>query len=248
MRPSEGMQIINLIQMNDWEIERFLKVVLVIQFAVWGAIGLDVIGLQIPIVRQLIGFIYLSFVPGIIILRILKLHKLGNIETLLYAVGLSLATLMFTGFFMNMIYPFFGISGPISLLPLIITISAVVLVLCVLCYVRDKDFVDPSFIDIGEIVSPPVLFLCLIPFLAIFGTYLMNFHHNNILLMLMIVVIAFIALMIGFDKFIPKNLYPLAVFVIAISLLYHRSLISMYLTGWDIQVEYYFHKWVMVNG
>ncbi|MBA7515266.1 hypothetical protein ES705_07305 [subsurface metagenome] len=242
------MKINNLLQMNDWGIKNFIIAVLAIQLAMWGVIGLDVMGLQIPILRQLIGFIYLSFVPGILILRILKLHKLGNIETLLYTVGLSIATLMFTGFFMNMIYPFFGISGPISTVPLIITISVVVLALSVISYMRDKDFSDPSFIDTGEILSPPALFLCLIPFMAVLGTYLVNFHHNNILLMLMIVVIALIVLLIAFDKFIPNNLYPLAVFVIAISLLYHNSLISMYLWGWDIHVEYYFHKLVETNG
>ena len=93
------MQINNPFQMNDWEIERFLKVVLAIQFALWAVIGLDAVGLQIPILRQFIGFIYLTFIPGILILCVLKLHKLGNIETLLYTVGLSLASLMFTGFF-----------------------------------------------------------------------------------------------------------------------------------------------------
>ncbi|OYT53597.1 MAG: hypothetical protein B6U72_05205, partial [Candidatus Altiarchaeales archaeon ex4484_2] len=103
------MQINNPLQINDWEIKKFFKIVLVIQLMMWGAIGLDAIGLQIPIIRQFIGFIYLAFIPGIILLRILRLHKLGNIETIVYAVGLSLATLMFTGFFMNMIYPFFGI-------------------------------------------------------------------------------------------------------------------------------------------
>jgi uncharacterized membrane protein len=242
------MQINNPFQMNDWEIKKFLKVVLTIQLAVGIAIGLDAIGLQIPILRQFIGFIYLTFVPGILILRIVKLHKLGNIETLLYTVGLSLATLMFTGFFMNMIYPFFGISGPISFVPLIITISVVIIILCILSYVRDKDFSDLSFIDTEEILSPPVLFLCLIPFMAVLGTYSVNFHHNNILLMLMIVVIALIALLIAFDKFIPKNLYPLAIFIITISLLYHRSLISMYLTGWDIHGEYYFYKLAEMNG
>ena len=141
------MQINNLLQMNDWKIEKFLKVILAVQLAMWGVIGLDAIGIQIPILRQFIGFIYLTFVPGILILRILKLHKLGNIETLLYTVGLSIATLMFTGFFMNMLYPFFGISGPISFVPLIVTISVVVLILCVLCYMRDKDFADPGFVD-----------------------------------------------------------------------------------------------------
>jgi uncharacterized membrane protein len=152
---------------------------------------------------------------------------------------------MFTGFFMNTVYPLFGISGPISTTPLIITISVVVLVLCILSHIRDKDFSDPSFIDVGEVLSPPVLFLCLIPFMAVFGTYLVNFHHNNILLMLMIVVIAFIALLIGFDKFIPKNLYPLAVFVIAISLISHITLISMYLNTIDFSKEYYLSKLVI---
>ena len=242
------MQINNLLQMNDWEIKKFLKVVLSTQFAMWGVIGLDTLGLQIPIIRQLIGFVYLTFIPGIIILRIFKLHKLGNIETLLYAVGLSIATLMFTGLFMNTVYPFFGISRPISITPLIITISILVLILCILSYVRDKDYSNPSFIDVGEILSPPVLFLCLIPFLAIFGTYLVNFHHNNILLMFLIIILALIAISIAFDKFIPKNLYPLAVFIIAISLLYHRSLISMYIWGWDIHYELYLTNLVKMNS
>jgi uncharacterized membrane protein len=222
------MRISNPFQINDWEIKKFLRVVLAVQLALWGVISLDATGFQIPILRQFIGFIYLTFIPGIIIHRILKLHKQGNIETLLYTVGLSIATLMFTGLFMNYIYPFFGISGPISFTPLIITISAVVLVLCVLCYVRDKDFSNPSFIDFGEIISPPALFLCVIPFLAIFGTYLVNFHHNNILLMFLIVILAIIALLIAFDKLIPKDLYPLAIIAIAISLLYHHSLIQGY--------------------
>ncbi len=243
-----NMQINNPLQMNDWGIKKFLKVILAIQLATWGVIGLDVIGLQIPIIRQLIGFIYLAFVPGILVLRILKLHELGNIQTLLYTVGLSIATLMFTGLFMNTVYPILGIPGPISTIPLIITISGVVLILCILSYVKDRDYSYPSFIDVGDIVSPPALFLCLLPFLAIFGTYLMNFHQNNILLIFFIVIIALIVLLIGFDKFIHMKLYPLAVFIIAISLLYHKSLISMYLWGWDIQLEYYFSNLVMNNS
>jgi len=242
------MQIDNLIQINDWKIKNFLKVILAIQLAVWGAIGLDAIGLQIPIIRQLVGFIYLTFVPGIIILRILKLHKLGNIETVLCTIGLSIATLMFTGVVMNTIYPYIGISKPISITPLIITISVVILFLCVLSYVRDKDFSDLCYIDIKDMLSPPVLFLCLIPFMVVLGTYLVNFHHNNILLMLMIIMIALIALLIGFDKFFPKNLYPLVIITIGVSLLLHTSLISSYIVGGDIHVEYYFAKLVGESG
>jgi len=242
------MKVINPLQINDFDIKSFLKVILAVQLALWGAIGLDVVGLGIPILRPIIGFIYLTLVPGIIILRILNLHKLGNIETLLYAIGLSIATSMFMELFMNTAYPLFGVSGPISLVPLIITISIVVLILCVLSYVRDKNFSDPSFIDIKDVLSPLALFLCLIPFLSIFGTYLVNFHRNNILLLLLIVIISLVAILIAFDKFIPKKLYPLAVLMIAISILYHTSLISMYLVGWDICNEYFIHQLVMKNS
>ena len=242
------MKVINPLQLNDLNINGFLKIILAIQLGVWGVIGLDAMGLQIPILRQLIGFVYLTFIPGIVILRILKLHKLGNIETLLYTVGLSIATLMSTGLLMNMVYPIFGISGPISIVPLIFTISAIILILCILSYVRDKDFSDPSHIDVKDILSPPALFLCLLPFLAIFGTYLVNFYHNNVLLMLLIAIIALIVVLVAFDKFIPKKLYPLAIFTIALALLFHSSLISMYLIGWDTHCEYYFSNLVKIDS
>ena len=233
--------------MNDWAIGKFLRVVLAIQLAMLGVIGLDTIGLEIPIIRQFISFTYLTFIPGILILRVLKLHKLGNIETVLYSVGLSIAFLMFTGLYLNTVYPLFGISRPISLVPLTITISITMLVLCVLSYVRDKDFSDSRYIDIKNIFSPPTLFLCLLPFLAIFGTYRMNFYHDNILIIALIIVIALVALSIGFDKF-PTELYPLAVFIIAVSLLFHQSLISMYISGYDIQYEYYLCNLVEMNS
>ena len=242
------MQISNPFQMNDWGIKKFFVVVLAGQLALWGTIGLDFIGFQIPIIRQFVAIINLTFILGLIILRVLKLHKLGNIETLLYAVGLSIAILMFIGFLINMAYPPLGISKPMSLMSLMITISAVMLILCVLSYMRDKEFSDPSFIELRDILLPPVLFLCIIPFLAVFGTYMVNFYQTNIILMFMIIVISLTVILIGFNKFIPTKLYPLAVFIIAISLLFHNALISMYIWGWDIHIEYYIANLVITDS
>lgn len=216
----------------------------------WGAIGLDTIGLYIPIVRQLTGIIYLTFIPGILIIRVLKLHNLDSIETLLYSVGLSITTLMFVGLLMNTFYPRVGISKPISAIPLIITISIIVLLLCVLCYIMDKDVFNPSscFINVKYILSYQALFLYQIPFLAIFGTYLVNFYGNNIILLLLLFIIA-IVIFGGFDNIIEEKYYPLAIFVIALSLLYHISLISMYLVEWaDISFEYWVAKLVLLNS
>lgn len=238
--------MINILQINNLSIKNALKIILAIQFVVWGMIGLNAEGVQIPIIRQLFGFIYLTFIPGILLLRILKLHKLSNIKTLLYIVGLSISTVMFIGLFMNMVFPFFGVSGPISIMPLIIMISAIVIILCVIAYITDNDITNSSNMNL-ENVPPSALFLCLIPFLSILGTYLVNFYKTNIVLIILIIVIALVAGLIAFNKFIPQNLYPFAVLMIAIALLLFSSLINIYIPPWDIHREYYFANMITTN-
>ena len=176
------MQIDNFFQMNDWEINKFLKVIFSLQFSVIGLMVIDALGFNIPFLREFLSIIYLLFVPGILIIRILRLHKLGSVETLLYTVGLSITTLMFLGLLLNTIGPVIGLLKPISLIPLIITISIFVIILSVMSYLRDKDYVDPDFINIMDLMSPATLALLLIPFIVIFGTYLMNWYKINALI------------------------------------------------------------------
>ncbi len=239
--------------MNNWTIGKLLRVIVAIQFALLGLIGFAFIGHDIPFLRQVIGFIYLAFIPGILILRILKLHKLDYIETLLYSVGLSIAFVMFLGFFMNMLYPLIGISKPISILPLVVTLTVAVTVLCIIAYLRESRETTTysehhSVFLWSEIFSPPALFLVLLPFLTILGTQLVNFNQNSILLFILLLFIALIVALVAFNRFIPQGLYPLAIMVIAISLLWHCSLISQYLIGSDIQVEYYLQNIVLANS
>lgn len=241
------MQIDNFLQMNDWKIDKFLRVIFAIQISVLGLTLMDNLGLVIPLLREILSVIYLLFVPGVLILRILKIHRIGSIETLLYSVGLSITSIMFIGFIINLIYPLFGISNPISMVPLIITISIVVTILSVLSYLRDKTFSTSNFINFKELLSPIFLFLCLIPFLAIFGTYLMNWYGLNIILLLLIILICMVVILFAYNE-IPNNLYPFTVFILSVSLLYHTSLISNYVTGWDIQNEYYLADLVIKNA
>jgi len=243
------MQISNPLQMNDWEIKKSLGVVLAIHLAMWGVIGLDAMGLHIPIIREIIGFSYLTLIPGILILRIFRLHKLGSTKTFLFSIGLSVAFIMLIGLLMNTIYPYIGIAKPLSTVPLIATLSIAMLVLCTLSYIRDKDFSKPDYIDISRtLLTAPVLILILLPLLSILGTSLVNFNENNLILLLLMVMIATVGVLIGFNRFIGERLYPLAIITIAIALLYHNSLISSYLIGTDIQYEYYFYQLVEINS
>lgn len=77
-------------------------------------------GVDVPGIRELVGFIYLTFIPGLLILRILRIRNLGYVETLLYSVGLSITFVMFLGFFMNAVFSYLGVLRPISILPLTI--------------------------------------------------------------------------------------------------------------------------------
>lgn len=235
-------------QINDWGIRKFLTLIFSIQLALWAVLFLDFLGIPIPLLRQVIGFIYLTFIPGILVLRILKIHKISGIEVLSLSVGLSLATLMFTALIINTISPPLGILRPISIIPLTSSLSAFVLFLCILCYKLDNSFDDPGSLDIKDALSLPVLFLCIIPFLAIFGTYLMNFYNSNILVVLLLAAISLVVILICFDV-IPIKFYPLAIFVISISLLYHKSLISMHLVELgDTSFEYWTVRSIVMNS
>ena len=231
--------------MNDWDIKNLFRFIIVIQTILWISAGLNSFYVHIPVVSEVSAFISLIFINGVLILRILRIHGLGNIETLLYSVGLSIASLMFLGMIIDLIYPLFGIQKPISLIPLLITFTLFTVFLSVLSYYRDGNYKNSVSLSMDiEGLTTPTLFLFLIPFLAIFGTYAVNHYNNNSILMIMFGLFACMPLLVAYDRVIPKKLYPLAIFTISIALLLSTSLISNHITGWDIHAEFYFSNLV----
>ncbi len=241
-----NIQIYNPFRMNDWPTKRFIISVLSLQISLSGLICLDALNLGIPMLRQFVGFIFLTFIPGFIILRILRLYDIGLIKSVLFSVGLSLSFLMLMGLFMNTFYPVIGISKPISIISLIITMNVFVIFLLILSYLRDGSSFSDVKLNISELFEPHNLSLLLLPFLAIFGAYLVQFHDNNLLLLFLLVSISLIPIFVAIDK-VSHNIYPLLIFIIAISLIYHKILSSMYIQGSDLHVEYYFANQVKTN-
>ncbi len=242
------MRIANPIQMNDWEIKKFLRIVLSIQVALWGISAWDTIGLDAGILRALVGFIYLSYVPGIVVLRALRLHGLGNIKTLLFAVGLSLSIVMLIGLLLNTIFDALSLGGPISAGPVIAGTSLFVIGSSAVAYLRDSDYAEPRYLDLREIVSPPALLLFLLPVLVILGVYEWDYFESNFLLMASIFLIAVTAALAASGKVIPTGFYPLAVTAIAVSLLYHTWLLSSFIWGRDIHSEFYYADSVLLGS
>ncbi|AHL23101.1 DUF2206 domain-containing protein [Thermococcus nautili] len=243
------MKIKSPLKMNDWDIKSFLIVIFSIQLAYLGIFSMNKLGIEIPFLRQILGFVYITFIPGYLLLRILKIHKLTSEESFMYAVGLSLFFDMFVGFLMNMFYPMLGITDkPISEIPIVVTFTLATLLLSIWAYFRDRDYCNPDFINLKDILSSQFLFLSLIPFMAIFGTYLVNYYANNILLMVMIVVIALVVLLVGFADIIPGKLYSYAIWIVAIALIWHITLITEYIPPLDAIGEYIVSETTIING
>ena len=242
---------------NDWRIGTCLVLSGSLLLATLGLIGLGALGLDIPILRQIVAFLFISFVPGLLLLRILRIHNVHIIESLLYSVGLSLVFLMAVGVMANFALPPLGISKPIALLPLVLILTFVFLLLCLFAYIRDKGFRPSSQNDNQTLESngqsfranpAPYLIAVLLPLLAILGASLVNAYYNNTLIFALTFVIVIIIGLVAFNKFIHPRVYPFMIFMMALALLYQTTFISDYLIGSDIHLEYYLANLVTENG
>jgi uncharacterized membrane protein len=197
-----------------------------------------VVQLDVPYLRQVFGFIYLTFVPGFVILRTFKLAKGEFHETILFSIGLSIALLMFVGLFINELFHVLGLASPLSTLPLLVTLNFVVILPCLWACLKGT---NAAMNKIALSYHSPLIII--IPFLGVAGALAVNNFGNNFLLLLMLAIVAgLVALGIVYKKILPAKLYPLAILAISVALLFHSSLITHYLVGYDIHSEYHVFK------
>ncbi|MCP4608622.1 MAG: DUF2206 domain-containing protein [Planctomycetes bacterium] len=207
--------------------------------------------LDIPILREVFGFALLTFIPGLLIGCLLKTN-LTFTEKAVLCVGLSLAFSMFLGALVNSLGPAIGVERPISSYPLLATMNLGLLTLIGVIHARKAlpDFqMQVTLNHIKTVVSPSALFLILIPLLGALGALFVRYYGSTLVSALAILAIAFAVVLIAFGKFIPKNMYALALYAIGLTMLFSTSLISPYLFfGSDIHGEYYIVQLVQDNA
>ncbi len=209
------------------------------------------ISLNIPIYRQVFGFLLVTLIPGLIIIRILNLNRIGPSKTILYSVGFSVAFTMFLGFVVNLIGPPFGIERPISIAPLLIGINIGIIILLIISFVvGPAEYKYP--IDLREsfalLRSPQAAFLLLILLLGIFGGFAVRYYIWSLFSVTAMLLIAAVVSLIAFDKFFEKKHHSITLFVIGLTLLLNRTLTSPYLGGTDIHIELLFQKLTELNA
>jgi len=203
--------------------------------------------LDIPVLRLISGFVFLTFIPGLLLIYLLKLNKLGLTERIVLIVGLSVAFLMFFGLIINWVPFALGYTTPLSAESLIISFSIIFIILGFAAYKRNKGTFSFSWSDLRfdtkdkAFLLLPVFF----PLLSILGMRLMNSTDNNILLMVLLFMIpAYVIFIAIFNRKVSEKVYPSLILLISISLILLLALRSNYIIGGDTHQEYYFFQLV----
>jgi uncharacterized membrane protein len=200
--------------------------------------------LNIYLVRVIVGFFYLTFIPGMILTKLLKVDDLGLLETILFSVGLSVAFIMLFGLLFNFLGPIAGISDPLSLACFLITfLFAVEAIALLSVYVSSEDSAKKMNFALSKeskmeiLMALPFAFL---PFLSFIGAIVVNTYENNFILLSMIFFTSIVVVIASLHSKMNKyRLYAFAISMIGLALLFHTSLISNYIYGGDIHMEYH---------
>jgi uncharacterized membrane protein len=211
------------------------------------------IGFDLPIFRQVVVFIYLTFVPGFVLLKLLKLKETRIVDTILFSIGLSLASLMFIGFLINELFLVVGIPKPLSILPLVFSLSGFSLFLSLLGYKRklfESSSLDKVNITLSKKGTLRFAVILLPILLGVTGALFVSSSSISIpLLYLMVIIVAALLVLSGLShKFIPPNLYPLVIFAVSLALSFHIVLISKHIVGFDAQLEYQLFNLTINHG
>lgn len=224
--------------------QHFLAIVVILQVVMYLSLFFD-----LPLARQVVGIIYLTFIPGLIVVKLLKLEDLSTVEYILFSVGFSIAFLMLSGLVINEFGYTFGLSFPLATLPLSLFINTLILVGAAAAHVRQGRVKKPATTEGGTRFSPALLLLALIPLLSIIGIYFVNLTGDSSVLLVMISAIAILVSVSAFYERSP-NFYVFAIFMIAIALLFHVSLLSNYIVpfGSDSPAELYVFRTTQLNS
>ncbi len=206
-----------------------------------------VIMLNIPYVRQLVCFIFLMILPGLLIIRLMNMDKLGLTEKFILIIGLSIFFVMFFGLLTNYFLLNVGCAKPLSTIPLMVSFNIVYIILLLL----NNRVKKPISFSLNLSIRDRALFIVpvLYPVLSILGMFQKNLSGNNSLLKLMFLLILLYIIFIAiYNKKIPDSIYPSLIFLTSFSLILNFAQLSNYIYGSDSHLEFYLFQLVIKNG
>ncbi len=207
--------------------------------------------LDIPVLRQILGFMFLTFLPGWLIIHILGLNNLSQSVKLVLSVGLSVAFVMFFGLLINTLYPLLGYSRPLDTLSVVSSFSVALLFMAAIAYLRSgSEFsINLESVKLTTKEKAYLLLPAFFPFMSILGMRIMNTTDNNTMLMALLFLIPAYTIFISIKhNQVSDRVYPPMIFLISISLVLLLGLRSNHIIGADAHTEYYLFQQTFQSG
>lgn len=225
--------------------------------------------------RETLSSLYLLVLPGLLVTWLTKTKYRNFWELLAFIVGISLVTLMLLGLGINYLIPslhipsmqialsnlpylhlqsihipFIHITKPLSSQPILVSVDILLASLWVYVFVNNNSIPiekNGFHFSIKNILLAfiPMVF----PILSILGAISLNNNQTNILTMIMIGLIASYVLLLTFlrDK-VSEHLFIFSLLMISLALLFMTSLRGWYITGHDINLEYFVFQLTKTKG
>jgi len=176
-------------------------------------------------------------------------RRLPGMLRLAIMTALGIGWLMFFGLVADVLLPIFGFKHPLTSnwLPLIFTITTGILIPWSLKYriaVKKSSIFRRNWdtVLLGGILILTILF-------SFCGARLINNGYSNVLAISAFVLGLFsISFAVLRQKHLPKNMFPIVLFVLSLSSVWSYSLRSNYVFGWDIQSEFRVFQTTLSSG
>jgi uncharacterized membrane protein len=201
--------------------------------------------LDIPVVRQVTGFLFYAFIPGYLLIKLLNIERENITETVLFSLGLSLAFLILSGIFVNSLASIELISQPLSENPLSLIINAILSIILILNFFIHKN--QKNNINKNLRYSFSQFLYVLLPILSLIGILFSTYAGNNVLLIISFLAIPVILFIVVFSTKFDSH-YSIIILSIALVLLLGTTLASMYMYGFDINLEFNIFKATQLAG
>lgn len=215
------------------------------------ALGISIVALasvllDLSVLRQTIGFIFLSFVPGFLVLKILRISKRDSVTTILMSFGLSITLLSLLGLCVNGFGLALDFLHPLSFYPMVVTVFGSTLFLLLFC-VGQRDVKAYSSV-LRNVSLGRVLKLSPIVGLAVLAAFGAVYHIVPLLLIAIVGIAVSLAVIVLFGQRFSGQELLVIILLFSIALLLHTVLVSKYFVGSDIFLEFHVFKLTDINN
>lgn len=222
---------------------KFTRDHLLLFFDLWWIVfvALSYSGFNAYYVLNVIGFISLILLPGMLTIGALRLPRLNAWTYLSVATGFSILELIIVGLLGNLVLPYLGIERPLDTGPLLCVLTLLVGILASVNWVRMKGETITVELFKGWNLRDSILafFPLLFVIMSVVGASVLNAGGIGAITLAMLIGIAiYSAVLLYYSRQVATDVIPTALFFIALSLLLMTSLRGYAIVGHDIQNEF----------